>query len=69
MRFENYFEGKLNLKEGIPKTTKRDKNFHGYGLKSIQYAVQKYDGVVNVVQKDSWFELTILMPVLTPQNK
>lgn len=65
MRFENYFEGKLNLKEGIPKTTKRDKNFHGYGLKSIQYAVQKYDGVVNVVQKDSWFELTILMPVLT----
>ncbi|WP_440897748.1 GHKL domain-containing protein [Amphibacillus sp. Q70] len=65
IRIENYFEGDLKLEGELPKTTKRDTNFHGYGLKSIQYAVQKYDGVVNVNQKDNWFELEILMPKLT----
>lgn len=65
IRTENYFEGELKLEGELPKTTKRDTNFHGYGLKSIQYAVQKYDGVVNVNQQNNWFELEILMPKLT----
>lgn len=70
IRFENYYEGKLKLEGGLPATTKNDMVNHGYGLKSIRYAVQKYDGVVNVVQKDNWFELQILMPLLTrlPNN-
>lgn len=64
IRIENYFEGDLKFEGDLPKTTKKDKNFHGYGLKSIRYAVQKYDGVVNVAQKGNWFELEILMPNL-----
>lgn len=64
IRFENYFEGELTLEGGLPVTTKKDSYNHGYGLKSIRYAVQKYNGVVHVDKKDNWFELKILMPLL-----
>ncbi|MDR3192001.1 MAG: GHKL domain-containing protein, partial [Treponema sp.] len=36
--FENYFEGDIKLANGLPVTTKRDKDNHGFGLKSIRYA-------------------------------
>jgi sensor histidine kinase regulating citrate/malate metabolism len=65
IRFENYFEGELELEGDLPATTKEDSYYHGYGLKSIRYAVQKYGGVVNIDQKDNWFELKILIPKLT----
>ncbi|MBU7595766.1 ATP-binding protein [Metabacillus halosaccharovorans] len=64
IRFENYFEGELKLEGDLPVTTKENSYYHGYGLKSIRYAVQKYGGVVNVDQKDNWFELKILIPKL-----
>lgn len=63
IRFENYFEGELEYEGDLPVTTKKDTFKHGYGLKSIRYAVQKYDGVVKVDQKDNWFELYILIPL------
>lgn len=63
IRVENYFEGDLELEGDLPKTTKRNTYLHGYGLKSIQYTVQKYDGVVNVNQNGNWFELKILIPL------
>lgn len=62
IRFESYFEGELKLVGGLPVTTKKDKDNHGYGLRSIQYAVQKYGGGLSVSHKDSWFELKILLP-------
>lgn len=62
IRFENYFEGELEYEGDLPVTTKKDTFMHGYGLKSIRYAVQKYGGVVNVDHKDNWFELKILIP-------
>lgn len=43
------------------KTTKKDKKNHGYGVKSIQYSVEKYGGNVTVGVKDHWFELDILI--------
>lgn len=63
IRFENYFEGELELEGDLPVTTKQDSVYHGYGLKSIRYALEKYGGVVNVGLQDSWFELKILMPL------
>nr|WP_253957882.1 sensor histidine kinase [Metabacillus halosaccharovorans] len=63
IRFENYFEGELEYEGDLPVTTKKDMFKHGYGLKSIRYGVQKYDGVVKVDQKDNWFELYILIPL------
>lgn len=43
-------------------TTKADRKNHGYGLKSIRYAVEKYGGTVSFEVKNGWFELRILLP-------
>ena len=59
---ENYYEGE-HLKEGeLPTTTKADKQYHGYGLKSIRYSVERYHGYFNVTVKDNWFRLELLFP-------
>lgn len=62
IRFENYYEGALHFSEGLPITTKKDENFHGYGLKSIRYVVGKYDGIATVRTEKQWFVLQILLP-------
>ena len=64
LRFENYCEETLRYQEGTPVTTKKEKEFHGYGLKSIQYTVNKYDGAVSVNLEDNWFELKVLIPIV-----
>ncbi|MDO4328290.1 MAG: GHKL domain-containing protein, partial [Lachnospiraceae bacterium] len=43
---ENYCEEKIVFKNGMPVTTKKNKRIHGYGMKSIQNTVKKYDGSV-----------------------
>lgn len=64
LRFENYCEETLQYQEGTPVTTKKEKEFHGYGLKSIQYTVNKYDGAVSMNLEDNWFELKVLIPMV-----
>ena len=61
-RFENYCEGSLNFSEGLPVTTKEDRNFHGYGLKSIRYVAKKYGGTVTARMEKQWFVLQLLFP-------
>ncbi|MCI5873608.1 MAG: ATP-binding protein [Clostridiales bacterium] len=67
IRFENYYEGTLDAKEGLFATTKKEKQFHGYGLKSIQYTANKYEGAVNIDTKNNWFDLKVLIPL--PEKK
>lgn len=62
LRFENYFEGKLEFEDNLPTTTKANKEYHGYGIKSIQYTAKKYNGWTTVNKKGNWFELTIVIP-------
>ena len=64
LRFENYCEETLQYQEGTPVTTKKEKDFHGYGLKSIQYTANKYEGAVSVNLEDNWFELKVLIPIM-----
>ena len=51
------------FEEELPKTTKKDRFHHGFGLKSIQYMVRKYDGNLNVSVEDGCFSLKILIPI------
>lgn len=61
---ENYTENTLSLQANqLPKTTKQDKSCHGYGLKSIRHAVQKYGGTMTLQAQDNWFTLQILIPL------
>lgn len=69
IRFENYFEGKLQMKEGKLLTTKKEKQFHGYGIKSITYTANKYEGAVSIDTKDNWFDLKILIPMQGKQSE
>ena len=69
IRMENCYGGELDFENGLPQTTKKDRNYHGYGLKSMRSTVQKYNGSVRVEAKDGWFELRILIPVGIREEK
>ncbi len=69
LRFENYYEEALQYQEGKLVTTKKDKEYHGYGLKSIRYTVNKYEGAVSIDTNGNWFELKILIPMKVPSEK
>lgn len=61
---ENYSENRLAMTpNSLPPTTKGNKLYHGYGLKSIQAAAQKYGGSMTISSKDNWFCLQILIPI------
>ncbi len=68
LRFENYYEEALQYQEGKLVTTKKDKENHGYGLKSIRYTVNKYDGAVSFDTNENWFELKVLIPISEKNN-
>lgn len=63
IKIENYYEGTLEFAENLPVTTKKAREFHGYGLKSLQYTVHKYKGEVDITAADNWFGLKILIPL------
>lgn len=62
IRLENRFEGGLEFIDNLPKTTKGNAGYHGFGLKSIQSIVQQYGGSLEIVDREGWFELSILFP-------
>lgn len=47
----------------LPITTKGDKGYHGYGLRSMKHTVKKYDGYLNISEEDGCFSLKILIPI------
>ncbi len=65
---ENYCNLPLHFEEGLPVTTKEDKDFHGLGLKSVRYVVSKYQGNINIFQKDNLFVVDILLPMNRQQQ-
>lgn len=60
---ENYYEEELRYSEGELQSTKPEKSQHGFGIKSIQYIVNKYNGALNINAENNWFSLKILMPL------
>lgn len=63
IRVENYCENPVDFDRGLPVTTKQDSQMHGYGVKSMKRAVEKYGGHLNLEQEDDWFRITALIPV------
>lgn len=59
---ENKFSGKLRSEGKRILTTKHDERFHGYGLKSIRYTIEKYDGFMSAGVEDGWFKLKMVLP-------
>ena len=62
---KNTFDGNLELdKRGLPITTKSDKNYHGFGIKSVSYLAEKYGGNLSVAADDGVFDLNLLFPIV-----
>lgn len=55
LRFENYCETPVHLDaDGMPP--------HGYGVRTVRAAAEKYGGTVTVHSEDNWFILRVLLP-------
>ena len=63
IRVENSCTAQLSVVDGEYRTTKRDKDMHGYGIKSIRYTAEKYGGSVSADCSDNWFHLSVLLPL------
>lgn len=58
---ENYYEGNIEIYNDLPKTSKGNNVFHGFGMKSIKMIVEKYNGYMNIDYNDNKFTLSIIM--------
>ncbi len=63
IRFENYYENKLKYNKGELITTKKNKEFHGYGIKSLRYTTEKYNGSFSFHTENNWFTILMLFPI------
>lgn len=59
----NYFLGELIKENDKVMTIKKDKEYHGFGLKSIKDIVTRYEGVVTFNDENHIFNLRILIPI------
>ena len=62
VKIENRYAGEVRFDGKDLLTTKNNKDYHGYGVKSIRKTVEKYDGTVTIRTEDGWFLLSILFP-------
>lgn len=56
----NYYDGELVFDGDLPKTTKADTAYHGYGMKSVKLLVEKYGGDLKVRADGGVFNVDIL---------
>ena len=57
---DNYFDGDRRFEDGLPLTTKEDKRYHGFGMRSINMIVHKYDGELSSYTDGDVFHLNII---------
>ena len=60
---ENYYSGELCFERGLPQTTKADKQYHGFGMRSIQMLTEKYGGDLQIRAEGGIYTLSIMLPV------
>lgn len=63
IRIDNTYDGGINVVEGRPVTRKADRASHGFGLRNIEDAAERYDGTVTFSRDQCWFSLRVLMPL------
>lgn len=61
IHIENTYKNQPKFINGLPQTNKTDKNFHGFGVKSIMQIVAKYSGNATMTAKNGLFYLDIIL--------
>lgn len=64
----NYYAGEILLGQGYPITKQKDTNEHGFGVRSMQIIVEKYQGSILFHPEDNVFYLDILIPIKKKDN-
>ena len=62
----NRCERELEFQDGLPLSTKGDGAYHGFGVRSIRWAAEKYGGTMTIHNRGGWFELNIVIPIPEP---
>ncbi len=60
---ENYCEHKVRFRNGLPLTSKADKEYHGFGARSIKYITEKYHGHLYMKMENKVFIANISLPI------
>jgi len=60
---ENYFNHPIIMNNGLPITTKEDKRFHGFGMRSLQLLAERYGGTLSVKPDGNIFNVDIIIPM------
>ena len=60
---ENYTAVMPEFVNGLPRTTKKDTDYHGFGMRSIQLIAKKYGGMLTCSADDGVFRLALLIPL------
>ena len=63
IHLENNFVGDLVFDDDLPKTTKGDDVYHGFGVRSIRMVAEKYKGNMSVLVRGHVFNLNITIPI------
>lgn len=56
LSLDNLFDGSSR------KTSKKDKNLHGFGTQNMKHAIEKYDGMLKSEAQEDTFTLSIMIP-------
>ena len=60
---ENLLREELPIRDGLPSTHKADKENHGFGMKSLRYITEKYEGFFSWKAEDGLFCVKLLLPL------
>mgnify|MGYP001051399360 CR=1 FL=1 len=60
---ENHCPEEIRFERDIPVTNKLDKDYHGFGVKSICHIAEKYGGILSFRQERDKFMLDIVCPI------
>ena len=62
---DNYCSTPIQFHDGFPTTTKAQNGYHGFGTRSIQFVVNKYNGTFSMrhLQEENRFCLTVLLQI------
>ena len=63
IKIKNTYNGIVEYENGELITTKDNKAEHGYGMKNVNEAVEKYNGICQIEHNEQFFEVKVLLYV------
>ena len=63
IHIENPFAGTVEMRDGLPATTKDDEVNHGFGVRSMRLTVERYGGTLAILAEDGHFHVNAIVPI------